>query len=67
MISAATLGVGRPSFLSLRGISYRSATAVLPPGWAKPLSNATGVLLSGETERQNIKDSLCCKQFFEEF
>jgi len=42
MISAATLGVGRPSFLSLRGISYRSATAVLPPGWAKPLSNATG-------------------------
>ena len=51
MISAATLGVSKPSFLSLRGISYRSATAVLSPVWTEPLSNAAGVLLSGETER----------------
>jgi hypothetical protein len=64
MISAATLGVGRPSFLSLLGISYRSATAVLSPDWTQPLSNATGILLSGETEHTKYQTSGSVQEVF---
>jgi hypothetical protein len=55
MISAATLGVGRPLFLSLLGISYRPATM---------LSIST---LPSETEQRKYQIHAPLQGVFEDF